>query len=125
MTILLETDLFLNLFVPQIWRGVRVVEGARLESVYTGNGIAGSNPALSAVKIRKMYVYRRRYHGFCQRHPHRENATLSADNFPLTLAYQHCDKHFFELQQFSYMVVADNFYIPIFANAKNGMRAYH
>jgi hypothetical protein len=25
-----------------------VVEGARLESVYTGNGIAGSNPALSA-----------------------------------------------------------------------------
>ncbi len=29
-------------------RGVRVVEGARLESVYTGNGIAGSNPALSA-----------------------------------------------------------------------------
>ncbi len=29
-------------------RGVRVVEGARLESVYTGNCIAGSNPALSA-----------------------------------------------------------------------------
>jgi hypothetical protein len=25
-----------------------VVEGARLESVYTGNGIAGSNPAPSA-----------------------------------------------------------------------------
>ena len=25
-----------------------MVEGARLESVYTGNGIAGSNPALSA-----------------------------------------------------------------------------
>src|SRR4029078_11464046 len=30
------------------WRGGRVVEGARLESVYTGNRIAGSNPALSA-----------------------------------------------------------------------------
>jgi negative regulator of sigma E activity len=29
-------------------RGGRVVEGARLESVYTGNRIAGSNPALSA-----------------------------------------------------------------------------
>ena len=31
-------------------RGVRVVEGARLESVYSGNAIAGSNPALSAIK---------------------------------------------------------------------------
>ena len=31
-----------------VWRGVRVVEGARLESVYRGNSIAGSNPALSA-----------------------------------------------------------------------------
>lgn len=30
-------------------RGVRVVEGARLESVYTRKGIAGSNPALSAM----------------------------------------------------------------------------
>ncbi len=29
-------------------RGGRVDEGARLESVYTGNGIAGSNPAPSA-----------------------------------------------------------------------------
>jgi hypothetical protein len=29
-------------------RDVRVVEGARLESVYRGNSIAGSNPALSA-----------------------------------------------------------------------------
>ena len=29
-------------------RGVRVVEGARLESVYTGNRIEGSNPSLSA-----------------------------------------------------------------------------
>ena len=32
-----------------IWRGVRVAEGARLESVYAGNRIAGSNPALSAI----------------------------------------------------------------------------
>ncbi len=30
------------------WRGVRVVEGARLESVYTVNRIEGSNPSLSA-----------------------------------------------------------------------------
>ena len=30
------------------WTGGRVVEGARLESVYTGDRIAGSNPALSA-----------------------------------------------------------------------------
>src|SRR5579863_8478818 len=30
------------------WRGGRAVEGPRLESVYTGNRIAGSNPAPSA-----------------------------------------------------------------------------
>ena len=30
-----------------------MVEGARLESVYSGNAIAGSNPALSAVKLLK------------------------------------------------------------------------
>ena len=29
-------------------RGGRVAEGARLESVYTGNRIEGSNPSLSA-----------------------------------------------------------------------------
>src|SRR5690554_3084174 len=29
-------------------RGVRAVEGARLERVYTGNRIVGSNPTLSA-----------------------------------------------------------------------------
>jgi hypothetical protein len=29
-------------------RLVRVVEGARLESVYTGNRIEGSNPSVSA-----------------------------------------------------------------------------
>ena len=31
-----------------LWRGVRTVEGARLERVYTGNRIVGSNPTLSA-----------------------------------------------------------------------------
>ena len=36
--------LFLN-----IRRGGRVVEGARLESVYTSNRIKGSNPFLSAI----------------------------------------------------------------------------
>ncbi len=30
-------------------RGGRVAEGARLESVYAGNRIAGSNPAPSAI----------------------------------------------------------------------------
>ena len=30
-------------------RGGRVVEGARLESVYSGNTIEGSNPSLSAI----------------------------------------------------------------------------
>src|SRR5271169_185023 len=30
------------------WRGGRAAEGARLESVYAGNCIAGSNPAPSA-----------------------------------------------------------------------------
>jgi hypothetical protein len=30
------------------WRGGRAAEGARLESVYAGNRIAGSNPAPSA-----------------------------------------------------------------------------
>ena len=33
------------------WRLVRVVEGARLESVYTGNCIEGSNPSVSATQI--------------------------------------------------------------------------
>mgnify|MGYP000671970665 CR=1 FL=1 len=31
-----------------IWRGGRVVEGARLERVYSSNTIEGSNPSLSA-----------------------------------------------------------------------------
>ena len=33
------------------WRGGRVVEGARLESVYRGNSIMGSNPILSAINL--------------------------------------------------------------------------
>ncbi len=36
------------------WTGGRVVEGARLESVYTGNRIAGSNPALSAISSKSL-----------------------------------------------------------------------
>jgi hypothetical protein len=32
-------------------RGGRVVEGARLERVYTGNRIKGSNPFLSASRL--------------------------------------------------------------------------
>ena len=43
--------LFLQPFVRKgikFWRVVRVVEGARLESVYTRKGIEGSNPSLSA-----------------------------------------------------------------------------
>ncbi len=38
-----------------LWRVVRVVEGARLESVCTGNCIEGSNPLLSA-KSYSMHV---------------------------------------------------------------------
>ncbi len=34
-----------------MWRGGRVVEGARLESVYRGNSIMGSNPILSAITV--------------------------------------------------------------------------
>ncbi len=41
------------------WRDGRVVEGARLESVYTVKGIKGSNPFLSAnyikIKLRRSY----------------------------------------------------------------------
>ena len=43
--------------VLQKRRGVRVVEGARLESVYMGNCIAGSNPALSAFARRSFAAY--------------------------------------------------------------------
>ncbi len=37
--------------LDNLWRVVRVVEGARLESVYTGYRIEGSNPSLSAIKF--------------------------------------------------------------------------
>ena len=37
-------------------RGGRVVEGARLESVYTGNRIVGSNPTLSAINLSFLIV---------------------------------------------------------------------
>ena len=38
-----------TLFLPSLKRRrVRVVEGARLESVYRGNSIKGSNPFVSA-----------------------------------------------------------------------------
>ncbi len=33
------------------WRGGRVVEGARLESVFRGNSNVGSNPTLSATFV--------------------------------------------------------------------------
>ena len=33
------------------WRDVRVVEGARLESVYVRKCIGGSNPPLTAIQI--------------------------------------------------------------------------
>ena len=35
----------------KIWRDVRVVEGARLERVYRGNSIVGSNPTFSAIAV--------------------------------------------------------------------------
>ena len=36
------------------WRGGRVVEGARLEIVYAGNRIGGSNPPFSATKVARV-----------------------------------------------------------------------
>lgn len=36
------------------WRGGRVVEGARLEIVYAGNRIGGSNPPFSATKVARI-----------------------------------------------------------------------
>ena len=38
------------------WRRVRVVEGARLESVYMGNCIKGSNPFVSALTNYKLEI---------------------------------------------------------------------
>ena len=44
-------------------RGGRVAEGARLESVYAGNRIEGSNPSLSATILLTTVSLRS---GFCQ-----------------------------------------------------------
>ena len=41
-----------NWYTILVRRGGRVAEGARLESVYSGNVIAGSNPVLSAIYLR-------------------------------------------------------------------------
>ena len=46
---LISVQKFSSLHKINKQRGVRVVEGARLESVYTGNRIEGSNPFLSAI----------------------------------------------------------------------------
>ena len=40
-----------TLSVLILWRDVRVVEGARLERVYRGNSIVGSNPTFSAIAV--------------------------------------------------------------------------
>ena len=40
-----------KLLIPLERRDVRVVEGARLESVCTGNRTEGSNPSLSAILL--------------------------------------------------------------------------
>src|SRR5580692_11893856 len=41
---------------PQLRRGVRAVEGARLESECRGNSTVGSNPTLSATSIISAYL---------------------------------------------------------------------
>ena len=47
----------LYLKFEKFWRGGRVVEGARLESVYTVKGIKGSNPFLSAkINLENLYI---------------------------------------------------------------------
>ena len=50
----LELGVFPVILQPR-WRGGRVVEGARLERVYTGNRIKGSNPFLSAIRASWSY----------------------------------------------------------------------
>ena len=49
------------IFPSLIRRGGRVVEGARLESVYTSNRIKGSNPFLSAI-LKKLNINTLRHH---------------------------------------------------------------
>jgi hypothetical protein len=43
-----------KLLIPKTRRDVRVVEGARLESVCRGNSTEGSNPSLSAIRLRSL-----------------------------------------------------------------------
>ena len=47
---------FIYFFVALLRSGVRVAEGARLESVYARKGIAGSNPALSASQVAAIHL---------------------------------------------------------------------
>src|SRR5687767_15537530 len=74
-------------------RDVRVVEGARLESVCRGNSTVGSNPTLSAILLRARQSSARASAGWRRRQdsipPKREarrrtNPTLSATVVPLT-----------------------------------------
>ena len=52
---------------PLSWTGGRVVEGARLESVYTGNRIVGSNPTPSAITLSQKTKAK---HGVVNLHAH-------------------------------------------------------
>ena len=45
------------------WRGVRVAEGARLESVCRGNPTEGSNPSLSAKSSGSRSKYQKDWRG--------------------------------------------------------------
>jgi len=47
-----------KLLIPLNRRDVRVVEGARLESVCRGNPTVGSNPTLSAIRLRSRAILR-------------------------------------------------------------------
>ncbi len=44
-----------------MWRDGRVVEGARLESVFRGNSNEGSNPSLSAIPVHTFVESRLRH----------------------------------------------------------------
>src|SRR5947209_10593720 len=48
----INSDCYTVLSITSTRRDGRVVEGARLESVYRGNSIEGSNPSLSAIIFR-------------------------------------------------------------------------
>ena len=60
-----------------------MVEGARLESVYSGNAIAGSNPALSAKQNRCL-----KGHFFIQNHFH-EHTEKNFQRNQIDSAYSH------------------------------------